>query len=184
MHAGGSGVGTAAVQLVKLAGGKSIVTAGSQEKIDMAVKLGADKGINYKTDDFAKAVSDWTGGKGVDIILDCVGGSYAMKNVASLALDGRWVLYGLMGGAEVAGPVLGGLLRKRASIRGTTLRSRSDVYKANLVKKFSADCLDKFGGEKPQLKPIVDSVMKISDIKAAHEKMESNKNNGKIVLTI
>ena len=96
VHAGGSGVGTAAVQLVKHAGGRSMVTAGSKQKIDTALSLGAERGVNYKTEDFAGAVAKWTGGKGVDIILDCVGGSYAMKNVASLAVDGRWVLYGLM----------------------------------------------------------------------------------------
>eukprot|EP00090_Calanus_glacialis_P045676 TRINITY_DN8644_c0_g1_i1.p1 TRINITY_DN8644_c0_g1~~TRINITY_DN8644_c0_g1_i1.p1 ORF type:complete len:330 (-),score=102.51 TRINITY_DN8644_c0_g1_i1:51-1040(-) len=183
VHAGGSGVGTAAVQLVKLAGGRSMVTAGSQQKIDTALSLGAERGVNYKTEDFAAAVAEWTGGKGVDIILDCVGGSYAMKNVASLAVDGRWVLYGLMGGAEVDGPVLGGLLRKRGSLLATTLRSRSREYKAELVKRFREECLEGFEGKAPLLKPIVDSVMEVSEIAAAHQKMEENKNNGKIVLT-
>ena len=183
VHAGGSGVGTAAVQLVKLAGGRSMVTAGSKQKIDTALSLGAERGVNYKTEDFAGAVAEWTGGKGVDIILDCVGGSYAMKNVASLAVDGRWVLYGLMGGAEVDGPVLGGLLRKRGSLLATTLRSRSTEYKAELVRRFREECLAGFEGKEPLLKPIVDSVMDVSEIAAAHQKMEENKNNGKIVLT-
>jgi tumor protein p53-inducible protein 3 len=186
VHAGGSGVGTAAVQLVKLAGGRSMVTAGSQQKIDTALSLGAERGVNYKTEDFAAAVAEWTGGKGVDIILDCVGGSYAMKNVTSLAVDGRWVLYGLMGGAEVDGLVVGGLLRKRGSLLATTIRSRSREYKADVIRRFRDECLAGFigfEGEKPLLKPIVDCVMDVSEIKAAHEKMEENKNNGKIVLT-
>merc|ERR1712130_823556 len=76
-------------------------------------------------------------GRGVDIILDCIGGSYSEGNLASLATDGRWVVYGLMGGAEVSGPVLGGVLRKRASVIGTTLRSRSDDYKAQLAAAFA-----------------------------------------------
>ena len=182
VHAGGSGVGTAAVQLVKLAGGRSMVTAGSQEKIDMALSLGADKGVNYKTEDFAQAVAEWTEGKGVNIILDCVGGSYAMKNVTSLAVDGKWVLYGLMGGAEVDGPVLGGLLKKRGSLLATTIRSRSIKYKKQVVKMFREECLEGFEGKEPLLKPIVDSVMDVSEIENAHQKMEENKNKGKIVL--
>ena len=183
IHAGGSGVGTAAVQLVRLAGGRSMVTAGSQQKIDTALSLGAEKGVNYKTEDFATSVGEWTEGKGVDIILDCVGGSYAMKNVTSLAVDGRWVLYGLMGGVEVQGPVLAGMLRKRGSLLATTLRSRSTGYKAELVKRFREECLAGFDGKDAPLKPIVDSVMDISEIVQAHQKMEENKNNGKIVLT-
>lgn len=141
VHAAGSGVGTAAVQLVKRAGARCLVTAGSGEKLEMAVGLGAERGVNYKTEKFGEAVKEWSEGRGVDVILDCVGGSYAEANVASLAVDGRlvegrssycscfyfhsrWVVYGLMGGAEVSGPLLGALLRKRASIRATTLRSR------------------------------------------------------------
>lgn len=182
VHAGGSGVGTAAVQIVRMAGGRCIVTAGSQSKIDRAVALGAELGVNYKTGDFAASVKEWTGGKGVDIILDCVGGSYAMKNVDCLALDGRWVLYGLMGGGAVEGPVLAALLRKRGSILATTLRSRTDQYKGELVSRFTKTCLQGFEGENPVLKPIVDSVFDAEDIKDAHQKMEDNKNNGKIVI--
>ena len=106
-----------------------------------------------------------------------------MKNVSSLAVDGRWVLYGLMGGGEGDGPVLAGLLRKRGSLLATTLRSRSDQYKAELVRRFREECLSGFEGEEATLKPIVDSVMDISEIVGAHQKMEENKNNGKIVLT-
>ena len=150
VHAGGSGVGTAAVQLVKLAGWRSLVTAGSQQKIDTALSLGAKRGVNYKTEDFAEAVAEWRG-----------------------------VLYGLVGGAEMDGPVLGGLLRKKGSLLTTTLRSRSREYKAELFKMFREECLEGFKGKEPLLKPIVDSVMSISEIATAHQNMEENKNNGK-----
>jgi len=159
VHAGGSGVGTAAVQLVKRAGGRSIVTAGSQAKIDLAIKLGADKGVNYREEEFKDAVSKWTNGTGVNIILDCIGGSYSTGNLASLATDGRWVVYGLMGGPEVSGPLLGGVLRKRASIIGTTLRSRSNTYKAELASAFSRGCLGGFSDG--SLKPVLDSVFSL-----------------------
>jgi len=182
VHAGGSGVGTAAVQLVKRAGGRSIVTAGSQAKIDLAIKLGADKGVNYREEEFKDAVSKWTNGTGVNIILDCIGGSYSTGNLASLATDGRWVVYGLMGGPEVSGPLLGGVLRKRASILGTTLRSRSNTYKAELASAFSRDCLGGFSDG--SLKPVLDSVFSLEDIAQAHKKMEENTNIGKIVLKI
>jgi len=150
-------VGGAAIQLVARAGARSVVTAGSQEKLDLALQLGAEKGVNYKQENFQEKVMEWTQGRGVDIILDCIGGSYSDKNLACLAVDGRWVLYGLLGGAEVSGPLLGGLLRKRASIRATTLRSRDSDYKARLVAAFTRDCIPGFssGG----LRPVVDCVM-------------------------
>jgi len=175
-------VGGAAIQLVARAGARSVVTAGSQEKLDLALQLGAEKGVNYKQENFQEKVMEWTQGRGVDIILDCIGGSYSDKNLACLAVDGRWVLYGLLGGAEVSGPLLGGLLRKRASIRATTLRSRDSDYKARLVAAFTRDCIPGFssGG----LRPVVDCVMDLQDIAEAHKRMEANLNKGKIVLRV
>jgi len=184
VHAGGSGVGTAAVQLVRLAGAQSFVTAGSDTKVEKAVSLGASGGCNYKTSSWREAVTSWTGDQGVDIILDCIGGSYAEDNLACLAVDGTWVLYGLMGGAEVSGPVLGGLLRKRGALKATTLRSRSDEYKTELVENFTKDCLKHFEGPAPSLVPVVDRVMNIKQVATAHTLMEQNKNTGKIVLTM
>ena len=144
VHAGGSGVGTAAVQLVKLAGGRSFVTAGSDNKVATALSLGAEAGANYRTQDWREEVAKWTEGRGVDIILDCIGSSYFSANLESLAMDGRWVVYGLMGGAELSGPVMAGLLRKRANILFTTLRARSDQYKTRLVSEFTKNCLHHF----------------------------------------
>merc|ERR1711952_323242 len=175
VHAGASGVGTAAVQLITLAGASAFVTAGSDAKVEAAVKLGAAGGCNYKTGSWREAVTRWTGGRGVDIILDCIGGSYFQD---SLALDGVWVLYGLLGGAEVSGPVLAALLRRRGSLRATTLRARSDEYKAQLVASFSRDILPHFSGLAPRLVPVVDTVLGIRDVVTAHTRMEQNQNIG------
>ena len=144
VHAGGSGVGTAAVQLVRLAGGTSFVTAGTEKKVATALGLGAEAGANYRTQDWREEVTKWTGGRGVDIILDCIGSSYFSSNLECLAQDGRWVVYGLMGGAELSGPVLAGLLRKRANLLFSTLRARTDQYKTHLVSEFTKNCLHHF----------------------------------------
>ena len=144
LHAGGSGVGTAAVQLVRLAGARSFVTAGTDSKVATALSLGAEAGANYRSQDWREEVASWTGGRGVDIILDCIGSSYFAANLESLAMDGRWVVYGLMGGAELSGPVMAGLLRKRANILFSTLRARTDQYKSHLVSEFTKNCLHHF----------------------------------------
>ena len=144
VHAGGSGVGTAAVQLVRLAGGRSFVTAGTDSKVATALRLGAEAGANYRAQDWREEVNKWTGGRGVNIILDCIGSSYFSANLEVLALDGRWVVYGLMGGAELTGPVMAGLLRKRANLLFSTLRARTDQYKSHLVSEFTKNCLHHF----------------------------------------
>ncbi|CAH1798445.1 unnamed protein product [Owenia fusiformis] len=182
LHAGGSGVGTAATQLCDLIGAKAIVTAGSEAKINMAKSLGAVAGFNYKEVDFAEKVLEFTEGKGVDLILDPVGGSYWEKNTAAIALDGRWVLYGSMGGGKVDGDILAKILRKRIQLTGSTLRTRSNQYKAELVKSFEEHTLEHFQSGK--LKPIIDTVLPLSKLADAHALMESNKNNGKIVIVV
>ncbi|PIK51516.1 putative quinone oxidoreductase PIG3 [Apostichopus japonicus] len=185
IHAGGSGVGTAAVQLVVSAGAHAIVTAGSQEKIDKALSLGATAGVNYKVEEFHEKVAELTEGKGVNIILDCVGSSYWSKNLEALAMDGRWVLYGLLGGPYVKGNFLGGLLRKRATLSATTLRTRTDQYKAHLIEEFTANALPLFGrSEQSQLKVVVDKVFPLASIQEAHQYVEGSKNIGKVVLEI
>ncbi|XP_038078865.1 quinone oxidoreductase PIG3-like isoform X2 [Patiria miniata] len=181
IHAGGSGVGTAAIQLVRLAGAEAIVTAGTQAKLDMAQELGAVAGFNYKQVDFADKVLEFTQNKGVDLILDCVGGSYGEKNLRVIAMEGTWVLYGLMGGVNVDGPILGGILRKRVTLVGTTLRTRSVEYKTDLVEAFTNNALPHFG---TRLKPITDRVFPLEEIVDAHKYMAANKNIGKIVLKV
>ncbi|XP_071113105.1 quinone oxidoreductase PIG3-like [Haliotis cracherodii] len=182
IHGGASGVGTAAIQLVSLAGAKSIVTAGSENKIATATSLGASKGFNYKEGDFSQKVLDATNGKGVDVILDCVGGSYYEQNMNVIATDGRWVLYGLMGGGQISGDVLAKLLRKRVSITGTTLRARSLEYKTKLVGNFTEKVLPHF--KSGSVKPIVFTTFPLEKIGDAHKMMEENKNTGKIVIEV
>ncbi|KAG9462843.1 hypothetical protein GDO78_023001 [Eleutherodactylus coqui] len=179
IHAGASGVGTAAIQLCRLAGAVPMVTAGSSDKIEKAKELGAAAGFNYKDEDFGKKYV------GADIILDCVGATHWEKNLACLNTDGRWVIYGLMGSGEIHGDILTKLLWKRGSIIGSLLRSRSGSYKAELVKAFTEQALPYFARGGPiHLQPIVDSVYPLQNIADAHQHMEDNKNMGKIVLEI
>jgi putative PIG3 family NAD(P)H quinone oxidoreductase len=183
IHAGGSGVGTAAIQLAKKFGAKDIiVTAGSAEKIERCIALGATKGINYKSEDFSIAVEAETRGRGVDVILDFIGADYWQKNMDSLGVDGRWVIIGSMGGVKVKDASLADILKKRVTLVGTTLRSRSLEYKRDLLKRFETDCgLALNYGE---LKPIIDRTFDLSEAGLAHERMESNKNFGKIILSV
>ncbi|NXG47922.1 QORX oxidoreductase, partial [Psilopogon haemacephalus] len=186
IHAGASGVGMAAVQLSRLAKAIPIVTAGTEEKLKATANVGAAAGFNYKNEDFSEKVLEFTQGSGVDIILDCVGGSYWEKNLNCLGTDGRWIVYGLLSGGEVHGDLLARLLSKRASIHTSLLRSR-DKEASNshhqLVKAFTEDVLPYFSGEtSPRLKSAVDSVYPLHEIAEAHRSMEENKNIGKIII--
>ncbi|XP_048209284.1 quinone oxidoreductase PIG3 [Perognathus longimembris pacificus] len=185
IHAGSSGVGTAAIQLARKAGAIPLVTAGSPHKLHLAERLGAAAGFNYKQEDFAEATLKFTKGAGVNLILDCIGGSYWEKNVNCLALDGCWVLYGLMGGADISGPLFSKLLFKRGSLITSLLRSRDKKYKQMLVEAFTEQILPHFSKEGPlRLLPVLDRVYPVTEIQAAHEYMEANKNMGKIVLEL
>lgn len=183
IHAGASGVGTAAIQLVKqLTSAKIFVTAGSHEKLSFCRFLGADSLINYREEDFSQRIEEETNGQGVNVILDFVGASYWEQNIRSIAYDGRLILIGLLGGSIVKEMNLMQLLEKRITIEGTLLTPRSDVYKSQLT----ADFVEKTTGlfKAGQLKPIIDSVFPLENVEAAHEYMESNKNKGKIILSV
>lgn len=183
IHAGASGVGTAAIQLAKkMTKAKVIVTAGSTEKLQFCKELGADKLINYKEEEFNQLVLEYTEQKGVDLILDFVGASYWEKNLNSLKTDGRWVVIGVLGGAVVENVNLGMLLQKRITLKGTLLTPRSDDYKAQLTNEFIENVLPYF--EKGLIKPIVDIVFPLDEVAKAHQYMEENKNIGKIILKI
>ncbi len=183
IHAGGSGVGTAAIQLAKQLGqAKVITTAGSQEKLDFCKSLGADVTINYKEQNFDEEVLKATDNQGVDLILDFIGASYWEKNFNSIKVDGRWVLIGTLGGAVIEKANLFDIMRKRLSISGTLLTPRSDEYKAALSEEFYSKTVDLFKNE--TLKPIVDSIFSLEEVKQAHEHMEDNKNIGKIILKV
>ncbi|CAB1335560.1 unnamed protein product [Coregonus sp. 'balchen'] len=173
--------------LVRLAGAIPIVTAGSSEKLQMAETLGAAAGFNYKQEDFAEKVNDFTAGRGANVILDCIGGSNWERNVACLATDGRWVLYGCMGGKAVAGDILGKLLSKRGQLLCSLLRSRSLQYKADLVRAFSERALPHFSdpASSPcRLRPVIDCTFSLEQVADAHRHMEANRNMGKIVINV
>lgn len=181
VHGGGSGVGTAAITLCKLAGMRVIVTAGSDEKCARCREHGADVAINYREGSFAAAVRAASGGAGVGVILDCVGGRYLEPNLECLALDGKLVIIGLIGGAR-AEINLAGLLMKRQSVIGSTLRSRSNGDKAALVRAFLA----RFGAalEQGTIRPVIDRVLPLERAADAHRLVQSSEHFGKVVLRV
>lgn len=180
IHAAGSGVGVAAVQIAKAMGASLVVgTAGSAEKLAQAADLGLDVGVNYREQDFAEEVKNATGGRGVDVILDVIGADYWERNMQSLALKGRMVLVGLMGG-NAANANLGMLLQKRASVRGTTLRARPLEEKALTTRAFEKSVLPHIASGR--VKVVVDRVYPLAEAAAAQEYMAANQNFGKIVL--
>ncbi|GGF86684.1 NAD(P)H-quinone oxidoreductase [Paenibacillus abyssi] len=182
IHAGASGVGTAAIQLVKEAVATAIVTAGSEEKRNSCLQLGADAAIDYKAGPFAPRVMEATAGHGVHIIMDFIGASYWEQNIESLAMDGRLIVIGMMGGSTIKELDLGLLLRKRLQIIGTALRSQLPEYKIRLTQQFAAFAMPLF--EDGRLKPVIDSVWEWDKADSAHEYMEENKNTGKIILRV
>ena len=181
IHAAGSGVGTAAIQLAKSVGAVTFGTAGSQEKIDKAKELGLDLGVNYNTQQFPEVIKDATNSRGVDVILDVIGAPYWVDNISSLATKGRMVIVGTMGGAtqEVN---LGALMQKRLTIKGTVLRSRSMPEKMTLNQQFVKHVLPLLGHG--NIKPVVDRIFSIEEVADAHTYMETNANFGKIILSV
>lgn len=183
IHAGASGVGTAAIQMAKhLTQARVIATAGSAEKLAVCQTLGADKTINYKEENFAEEVLDYTDQAGVDVILDFIGASYWKNNLKSIKTDGRWVLIGTLGGATVKEVDLAALLAKRITLKATLLTPRSDEYKAELTQEFLKIALPYFKHD--TIRPIVDTTFQLEEVVQAHQYMEANKNIGKIILKI
>jgi putative PIG3 family NAD(P)H quinone oxidoreductase len=179
VHGGGSGIGTAAIQLAKRAGARVIVTAGSDAKCAQCKALGADVAVNYRTEKFVDAVKHATGGRGVDVVLDSIGAPYLEDNLASLAIGGRLALIGLMGGAK-AEINLGALLARRQSVIGSTLRARPVEEKAAIVRGFVA----RFGDDLAagRIRAVVDRVLPLARAGDAHRAMKASEHFGKIVL--
>ncbi|SFA83336.1 putative NAD(P)H quinone oxidoreductase, PIG3 family [Lentibacillus halodurans] len=183
IHAGASGVGTAAIQLAKqLSDAKVIVTAGSRRKLDFCRELGADILINYKEQSFDEEVLKATDGRGTDLILDFIGADYWDKNLASIKHEGRWVLIGVLGGSELSKVNLMPIMSKYIQLTGTLLTPRSDSYKAELSKDF-AEVVTPYL-EQGKIRPVVDSTFPVEKVHEAHQHMEDNQNIGKIILNI
>lgn len=183
IHAGASGVGTAAIQMAKkLSNAKIIVTAGSQEKLDFCRQLGADITINYKQEKFDEVILQKTGNYGVDVILDFIGANYWQKNMNSAAVNARWILIGLLGGAKFEHINLNEFLAKCISLKGTLLTPRSDEYKADLVSAFQKNVIPYFASG--EIKPIIHDVFSFEDLPKAHKAMEDNENVGRLLVNI
>jgi putative PIG3 family NAD(P)H quinone oxidoreductase len=181
VHGGGSGIGTATIQLAKLAGATVVATAGSDAKCRRCLELGADVAVNYREGDFVAEAKRATDGRGVDVVLDSIGAPYLAKNLDSLAIGGRLVLIGLMGGAK-AELNLAALLTRRLHLIGSTLRARPVEEKAALVAAFR----ERFGAalEKGEIAPVVDRVLPLAEAAEAHRAMKASEHFGKIVLRV
>jgi len=179
LHAVGSGVGTAAVQLARAAGAQTFGTARTEEKLDRCRALGLEHAVLVRDSQFADEVLRLTHGEGVELVLDTVGAAYLEENVRALAHRGRIVVVGLMGGSRAAAP-LAALLHKRARIVGSVLRSRPLEEKAVLAQRFTEHVLPLFAAGR--LKPVIDRVLPMAQVAEAHTRMEANKSFGKIVL--
>ncbi len=181
IHGGGSGVGTAAITLLRESGVRSVVTAGSAGKCERCLRLGADVAINYNDGPFAPKVKTATNGRGVDVILDCIGGAYLAPNLEVLAQGGRLVLIGLMKGAR-AEIDLAAVMRRHLHIIGSTLRTRGVEEKARIVDAF----MKRFGKglESGAVRPTIDCVLPLAQVAEAHRRMQASAHFGKIVLRV
>lgn len=180
-HGGTSGIGTTGIQLATARGAIVFATAGSDDKVRACEALGARRAINYRTEDFVDVIREVTRGKGVDLILDIMGGSYVNRNLAALAVDGRLVQIGLMGG-ESATIDLRRVLGRRLTITGSTLRPRAVEEKGQIAAALARDVWPLL--EAGTVKPIVHTTFPLAEAAAAHRLMESSEHIGKIVLTM
>ncbi|MEJ8628861.1 NAD(P)H-quinone oxidoreductase [Sphingomonas sp. I4] len=180
VHGGTSGIGTTAIALGAIFGLTVIVTAGSDEKCVAAEKLGAARAINYRAQDFVEAVKDFTGGKGVDIVLDMVGGDYLPRNLQCLAEDGRHVSIAVQRGAKAEIPIWE-IMRRRLILTGSTLRGRDRAFKAMVADELSRIVWPHV--EEGRLRPVIDRSFPFAQVAEAHRRMEAGDHVGKIVLT-
>jgi NADPH2:quinone reductase len=181
VHGGTSGIGTTAIQLAKAFGAKVIATAGSDAKCAVCRDLGADVAVNYRTEDFVAIAKQATGGHGIDVTLDMVGGSYADKHVIAAAVDGRIAQIATQQGAEST-INLARLMMKRLTLTGATLRARSREDKARFARDIEAKVWPLFAAGK--LKVLVDSTFPLRDAADAHRRIEAGDHVGKIILTM
>ena len=180
VHGGSSGIGSTAIQLAKLFGARVFTTAGSAEKVEFCRNLGADVAINYREQDFVAEVKALTGKKGVDVILDMVGGPYLQKNLSALAPDGRLVQIAFLQGSKVKDFDFMSVMLKRLTLTGSTLRSRPLATKAAIASALREKVWPLL--ESGAVKPVLHATFPLDQARAAHELMESSAHLGKIVL--
>jgi NADPH2:quinone reductase len=180
IHGGSSGIGTMAIQLAKAFGAKVIVTVGSKEKADACLKLGADRAINYKTEDFVTETKNATDGAGANVILDMVGGDYIERNYDAAAVEGRVVQIAFLAGTPKASANFAKLMVKRLHHTGSTLRPRSNADKAAMVAAIEAKVMPLL--REGRIKPLIDSTFPLEKAADAHRRMETSEHIGKIVL--
>ena len=181
VHGGTSGIGTMAILLGRLFGLEVIVTCGSAEKCIAAKAIGAAHAINYREADFVEAVKQATGGNGVDVVLDMVGGDYVPRNLACLADDGRHVSIAFQRGATAEVPIME-IMRRRLTLTGSTLRPRDVQFKTMVADELAKTVWPYVEGNR--LKPVIDKVFPLAEAAAAHARMESGDHVGKIVLSM
>jgi putative PIG3 family NAD(P)H quinone oxidoreductase len=181
VHGGSSGIGTTAIQLASAFGAYVITTAGSDDKCEACLKLGADRAINYRTEDFVAAVKKATGGKGVNLILDMVGGDYIERNYEAAALDGRIVQIAFLNGAKATTDV-SKLMVKRLTHTGSTLRNRPVEFKAGIARELELKVWPLL--VERRVAPVIDMVYPLHEAWRAHERMEDGHHIGKIVLDV
>jgi len=181
VQGGTSGIGVTAIQMVRAFGNRVFATAGSAEKCAACVELGAEVAINYRTDDFAEVVKQATGGRGVDVILDMVGGDYVPRELKALANDGRLVLIAFLGGAK-ATVNLADIMVRRLVLTGSTLRARTAAVKANIARSLRDQVWPLI--EAGKIRPVVHAVFPLDQAADAHALMESGAHVGKIVLAV
>ena len=181
LHAGASGVGTAAIQLLKYSNNPNFVTVGNADKLRRCLALGADSGFVRHHGSFLSEVSDWAGKSGVDVILDPVGANYFSDNISCLGMDGRLVLIGLLGG-QTTELNMGFLMMKRISVIGSTLRARALSVKANIIDELRENVWPRF--ESKEILPIIEEVFPIEEAEKAHDLIAGNETFGKVVLEV
>ncbi len=181
VHGGTSGIGVTAIQLAVARGARVIATAGSAAKCEACRALGARRAVDYTQGDFVEAVKAETGGRGVDVILDMVGGDYVDRNIRSLADDGRLVNIGYQSGSKVTVDMMRVML-KRLTLTGSTLRIRPTAVKGAIARAIEADVLPLVADGKVRI--VIDSTFPLAEAGAAHARMEGGQHIGKIVLTV
>ena len=181
VHGGTSGIGTMAIMLAKAFDITVITTCGDEAKCEAARGVGADLAINYREADFVEEVKAFTGGKGVDVVLDMVSGDYVPRNLQCLAEDGRHVTIAVLGGAK-AELFIPMVMMRRLTLTGSTLRPRSDAFKAALADEISENAWPLFTSK--ELSPVMDQTFPLAEAAAAHARMEAGEHIGKIMLEV